>query len=82
MPNHTIVAAYDAGREMATELNATPSEAQNWSLLARGDDLPEQDYLMLRRAYGEVTAEMEAAYRDGFNATFDVSLSRAERDRE
>ena len=68
-------AAYAAGSAFATELNATPHDAQNWSLLQRGDDLPTEDYITLTREYGDVTPEMEEQYRNGFNAEFDMSLS-------
>lgn len=63
-------AAYSAGRTFAAELNATPMEAQNWSALDDSDELPEEDYMALDRAFGEVTEEMEDAYRAGFNDTF------------
>lgn len=71
-----LSAAYAAGRDFATELNATPREAQNWHPMSRTDDLPAEDYRTLTREYGDVTAEMEEQYRNGFNAEFDVSLSR------
>lgn len=61
--------AYDLGVEFANELNQTPRELQNWSPLEAHDDLPEEDYITLRREFGDVTREMEQAYKTGFNAT-------------
>ena len=58
------------GAEFAAELNQNPGEAQNWELL-EGGDLPDGDYLALENKNdGEVTREMESAYRAGFNAVF------------
>lgn len=67
-----IAAARDAGREFAAELNAAPHEAQNWSPLTANDDLPVEDYRTLCCEYGDVTPEMDRAYRDGFNSVFGV----------
>ena len=61
-------AAYAMGARFAAELNNGP-DADNWSKLEPGDDLPEFDYLALRDQYG-ITAQIEAAYRAGFNDTF------------
>lgn len=68
--------ASNLGREFAAQINASPAEAQNWSVMARGEDLPEFDYIALRDHYGfrdmndaDVRA-VEDAYRDGFNAVF------------
>ena len=55
---------------MARELNSDPREAQNWSELDANDDLPEFDYITLRAEFGNVTPEMERAYRDAFNDAF------------
>ena len=54
----------------AEELNGDPREAQNWSKLNANDDLPEFDYITLRAEFGNVTPEMERAYRDAFNDAF------------
>ena len=62
--------AFEAGKEFAAELNATPREAQNWGKLGANDDLPEGDYVTLREEFGEVTAEMEMVYKKGFNEVF------------
>lgn len=70
-----IAAARTAGIAFARELNATPREALYWSPLTAHDDLPTEDYATLRREFGTVTPAMERAYRDGFNATFDATLS-------
>lgn len=70
MSNQTAIdAAYALGQQFAEYLNQHPEEAQNWSTLDRGDDLPEHDYVTLRDDHG-MTPEIEDAYRDGFNATF------------
>jgi hypothetical protein len=71
-----LTAAAFAGFDFAAGLNAAPHDAQNWSPMKRGDDLPPEDYKTLARAFGDVTPEMEEQYRNGFNAEFDVSLSR------
>ena len=65
-----IAAASSLGRSFAIDLNSQPNEARNWSPIKRGDDLPEFDYCELRNQFGTVTAEMESAYRDSFNRTF------------
>lgn len=62
--------AFEAGKEFAAEINATPREAQNWGKLDANDDLPEGDYVTLRDEFGEVTAEMERSYKKGFNEVF------------
>lgn len=67
---NSIQTAHNLGVEFARQLNDSPNEAQNWSQLEPRDDLPEEDYVNLRREFGEVTREMERAYREGFNGTF------------
>ena len=62
--------AFQAGKDFAAELNDTPIEAQNWGKLFSTDELPEGDYVTLRDEFGEVTLEMESAYRNGFNEIF------------
>ena len=68
--------AQNLGREFAEELNATPAEAQNWTLLDDGDDVPEMDYIQLREHYDFVTLDeadvrsVERAYKRGFNSAF------------
>ena len=62
--------SFESGKEFAAELNATPREAQNWGKLGTNDDLPEGDYITLRDEFGEVTREMEQAYKKGFNSVF------------
>ncbi len=69
-------AAFDLGRQFAEEINAAPHEAANWRPLGDNDDMPPEDYRSLVRVYGDVTRDMERAYRDGFNTTFDTSLSQ------
>lgn len=63
--------AYEQGAAFAEYLNEHPHEAQNWRPLERGDEMPEGDYIELRDQCGGVTDEMEAAYRKGFNDTFE-----------
>ena len=55
------------GRDFAAYLRTT-GELANWNPLTETDDLSIEDYVSLRDRYGVVTAEMEAAYRDAFNA--------------
>lgn len=57
------------GRELAEYLNEHPEEAQNWSRLDIGDDMPNEDYRSLSRV-GEVTSEVEKTYKDAFNSCF------------
>ena len=68
--NKSIKIAQALGEEFAEYLNDGPIERQNWSRLERSDDLPEFDYAELRNRCGDVTSEMEDAYRDGFNSVF------------
>jgi hypothetical protein len=56
--------------EFARELHRNPKQAQNWSALEAHDDLPEFDYITLYAEFGEVTREMERAYKSAFNDTF------------
>jgi len=68
--------AENLGREFAEELNASPADAQNWSRLGKSDDVPDMDYVALRDhyRYGDLEqceiAEIEQAYRNGFNSAF------------
>jgi hypothetical protein len=77
MSNIDTEFAYDLGAEMAEYVNDHPEEAQNWSPINRGNDIPTEDYVQISRHYGfddldaEEIAEIEQAYRDGFNGTFD-----------
>ena len=68
--NKSIKIAQALGEEFAEYLNNHPDDAQNWSSLERSDDLPEFDYAELRDRCGDVTHEMEDAYRDVFNSVF------------
>ena len=63
----SIKTATSFGCEFAAYLRTT-GEIANWNPLTETDDLPIEDYVSLRDRYGVVTAEMEAAYRDAFNA--------------
>ena len=66
--------ATKCGANMAADINKKPTEAQNWTPLERQDDVPEFDYIELRTHYGdefeENSAEIERAYKAGFNAVF------------
>ena len=68
--------AFTTGVEMATYLNGQPNEAQNWSRMERGDDIPTEDYMQISQHYdfceldAEEISEIEQAYRNGFNSTF------------
>lgn len=64
---NAIDAAADLGREFAEYLNQS-NDRDNWSELENNDDLPEEDYVTLRAEFGEVTSEMERAYKSAFNA--------------
>lgn len=61
--------AASLGEEFARQINETPHDRDNWGPLERGEEIPSEDYAYLRRALGEVTPEMETAYRAAFNAT-------------
>lgn len=69
---NAIKLARTLGNGMAEQLNSCPNEAQNWGLMTRDDELPEGDWLMIREVAedGEVTREMENAYKAAFNAKF------------
>jgi len=56
--------------EFARELNRHQNDAQNWSALGKNDDIPEFDYITLYAEFGEVTRDMERAYKAAFNETF------------
>ena len=68
--NKSTKIAREIAEEFAEYLNSHPADAQNWSRLERSDDLPEFDYAELRNRCGDVTPEMEDAYRDAFNSVF------------
>ena len=71
---HTdLTFAANLGAETAGELNDNPNERQNWSPLEQTDDLPEFDHVALREHYGDVTREIERAYRDAFNTVFSAT---------
>lgn len=62
-----IQAAAAAGTETAAYIMGSV-DADNWSELLPTDSLPEEDYRTLTYEYGEVTREMESAYKKAFNA--------------
>jgi hypothetical protein len=62
-----IQAAAAAGAETAEYIMGSV-DADNWSELLPTDSLPEEDYRTLTDEYGEVTREMESAYKKAFNA--------------
>ena len=63
----SIQAAAAAGAETA-EYIMSSVDADNWSELLPTDNLPNEDYKYLTGEYGEVTREMESAYKKAFNA--------------
>lgn len=67
--SNNIETAATLGREFAEYLRDS-ADRDNWSTLCAGDDLPDGDYAMLRAEFGEVTREMERAYKAAFNAAF------------
>lgn len=67
---NSIETARSIAIEFATELNNTPNELENWHQMDVNDNLPEFDYIALRQQFGEVTREMERAYKTAFNSTF------------
>jgi len=68
MNTTSISFAVKTATEFAVYLNSHPHEKQNWSALDAGDDIPEEDYMTMKRKFGECTREMESAYRKAFNA--------------
>ena len=63
--------AFTIGRNLAKYVNSHPSEAQNWDYLDESDDIPNEDYRLIRRVCGRDTSRhMDQAYRDGFNSEF------------
>lgn len=63
--------ARTAGAEYRRLLLTDPAygfQGQTLRPMTNNDDLPEGDYTDLRQHFGEVTVEMERAYREGFNA--------------
>ena len=61
--------AYAYGKDFAQEVNSSPDRA-NWSALGKTDDLPEFDYSAMKALFGDVTPEIEDAYKAGFNEAF------------
>jgi hypothetical protein len=57
------------GEVFANTLNGT-AEAANWHQLDSRDNLPERDYVVLMKEFGECTRQMKHAYRQGFNSSF------------
>lgn len=67
--NNAIDTAARLGREFAEHLNHS-HDRDNWSELGNLDDIPEEDYITLRTEFGDVSREMELAYKSAFNAAF------------
>lgn len=62
-----IQAAIVAGTETAKYI-INSVDADNWSELLPTDGIPEEDYRTLTAEYGDVSREMETAYKSSFNA--------------
>ena len=68
---NAISTAQSLARETADYI-AGSQDRDNWSRLDAHDEIPEGDYVYLRTEFGEVTAEMEAAYRAAFNGALEA----------
>jgi hypothetical protein len=70
-----IQAAAAAGTETAEYIMGSV-DSDNWSELLPTDSIPGEDYRTLTDEYGDVTREMESAYKKAFNAA--VQAANAE----
>ena len=68
-----IQAASAAGTETAGYI-MNSVDADNWSELLPTDDMPEEYYRTLTAEYGDVTREMELAYKTSFNVVVRRSI--------
>ena len=68
-----IHAASAAGTETAEYIIGSV-DADNWSELLPTDSMPEEDYRTLAAEYGDVTREMELAYKTSFNVVVHRSI--------
>lgn len=75
--NHTEY-AFALGSMFAAYLNERHDDAQARRLLASVGDIPDYDYFTLKTELGDVTPEIEEAYRDGFNCTLETVGSPAQ----
>jgi hypothetical protein len=66
MSTHALEISRNLGEVLATALKGT-QDAANWQRLDYSDNVPEQDYVVLIKQFGECTREMKRAYREGFN---------------
>jgi hypothetical protein len=62
-----IQASEAAGTETAEYIIGS-ADADNWGELLPTDNIPEEDYRTLTAVYGDVTRNMEMAYKSAFNA--------------
>ena len=67
---NAITKSAAAGTETAEYIMGSV-DAANWSNLLPTDSIPEEDYRMLTAEFGDVTREMETAYKNAFNAVVD-----------
>lgn len=62
--------ARNAGVEFCRQILSDPINHQNGpGEFANSDDIPNGDYRDMTRRFGEVTVEMERAYKSGYNET-------------
>jgi hypothetical protein len=66
----TIIKSAAAGIETAEYIMGSVN-ADDWSVLMPTDNIPEEDYRMLTAEFGDVTQEMETAYKNAFNAVME-----------
>lgn len=68
-----IQAAAAAGKATAEYITKN-NYTDQWGLMLPMDDLPAEDYRTLSDEYGDVTPEMDAAYKKSFNSSMEESL--------
>jgi hypothetical protein len=63
-----IACARELGERFARYLNAN-SWGDKWSKMTKDSRIPQADHAILYQAFKFVSADMQEAYRQGFNAT-------------
>ena len=63
-----IACARELGERFAKFLNAN-SWGDKWSKMTKDSRIPQADHAILYQAFKFVSADMQEAYRQGFNAT-------------
>lgn len=72
---NAIETARQYGMEMARQILDAPSVYQEGpGTMGRHHDMPDGDYTELKLFFGEVTEEMQAAYREGYNRVSAASV--------